>query len=148
SYSRGFRAPTLVENSQAVYLSHQNLVDPNDPSGVPTKHFTTEQVAGNPNLQPEHTKNYNIGFQLSPDAMTDIGAAFYKVRIDGVIGTDDPNAVLVANDPSRVVRNADGSVRYLVQHFVNLGALDTDGFDLNFRKALRTKYGTFTLAGD
>ncbi|MCW3513564.1 TonB-dependent receptor, partial [Burkholderia cenocepacia] len=77
-----------------------------------------------------------------------IGAAFYKVRIDGVIGTDDPNAVLVANDPSRVVRNADGSVRYLVQHFVNLGALDTDGFDLNFRKALRTKYGTFTLAGD
>ncbi|MFH5254153.1 TonB-dependent receptor plug domain-containing protein [Burkholderia semiarida] len=148
SYSRGFRAPTLVENSQAVYLSHQNLVDPNDPSGVPTKHFTTEQVAGNPNLQPEHTKNYNIGFQLSPDAMTDIGAAFYKVRIDGVIGTDDPNAVLVANDPSRVVRNADGSVRYLVQHFVNLGALDTDGFDLNFRKAVRTKYGTFTLAGD
>ncbi|KVT03299.1 TonB-dependent receptor [Burkholderia sp. MSMB1078WGS] len=148
SYSRGFRAPTLVENSQAVYLSHQNLVDPNDPSGVPTKHFTTEQVAGNPNLQPEHTKNYNIGFQLSPDAMTDIGAAFYKVRIDGVIGTDDPNAVLVANDPSRVVRNADGSVRYLVQHFVNLGALDTDGFDLNFRKALRTKYGTFTLSGD
>ncbi|WP_175922986.1 TonB-dependent receptor plug domain-containing protein [Burkholderia latens] len=148
SYSRGFRAPTLVENSQAVYLSHQNLVDPNDPSGVPTKHFTTEQVAGNPNLQPEHTKNYNIGFQLSPDATTDIGAAFYKVRIDGVIGTDDPNAVLVANDPSRVVRNADGSVRYLVQKFVNLGALDTDGFDLNFRKAVRTKYGTFTLAGD
>ncbi|AJY11066.1 TonB-dependent receptor [Burkholderia dolosa] len=148
SYSRGFRAPTLVENSQAVYLAHQNLVDPNDPSGVPTKHFTTEQVEGNPNLQPEHTKNYNIGFQLSPDATTDIGAAFYKVRIDGVIGTDDPNAVLVANDPSRVVRNADGSVRYLVQKFVNLGALDTDGFDLNFRKAVRTKYGTFTLAGD
>ncbi|GLU35398.1 TonB-dependent receptor [Trinickia caryophylli] len=148
SYSRGFRAPTLVENSQAVYLAHQNLVDPNDPSGVPTKHFTTERVAGNPNLQPEHTKNYNIGFQLSPDSTTDIGAAFYKVRIDGVIGTDDPNAVLVANDPSRVVRNPDGSVRYLVQQFVNLGALDTDGFDFNFRKALRTKYGTFTLAGD
>ncbi len=52
SYSRGFRAPTLVENSQAIYLAHQNLVDPNDPSGVPTKHFTTEQVNGNPNLDP------------------------------------------------------------------------------------------------
>jgi iron complex outermembrane recepter protein len=148
SYSRGFRAPTLVENSQAVYLAHQNLVDPNDPSGTPTKHFTTEQVNGNPNLQPEHTKNYNIGFQLSPDALTDIGAAFYKVHIDGVIGTDDPNAVLVANDPSRVVRNPDGTIRFIKQQFVNLGSLDTDGFDMNFRKALRTKYGTFTLAGD
>ncbi|HEY3597816.1 MAG TPA: TonB-dependent receptor [Paraburkholderia sp.] len=148
SYSRGFRAPTLVENSQAVYLGHQNLVDPNDPSGEPTKHFTTEQVNGNPNLQPEHTKNYNIGFELSPNATTDIGAAFYKIHIDGVIGTDDPNAVLQANDPSVVIRNPDGSIRFINQQFVNLGSLDTDGFDFNFRKTLGTKYGSFTLAGD
>jgi iron complex outermembrane receptor protein len=148
SYSRGFRAPTLIENSQAVYLAHQNLVDPNDPSGVPTKHFTTEQINGNPNLQPEHTKNYNIGFQLSPDRFTDIGAAFYKVHIDGVIGTDDPDAVMNANDPSLVIRNPDGTVRYINQQFVNLGSLDTDGFDMNFRKAVPTKYGTFTLSGD
>ncbi|MFL9872988.1 TonB-dependent receptor [Paraburkholderia megapolitana] len=148
SYSRGFRAPTGVENSQAVYLGHQNLVDPNDPSGVPTKHFTTEQTTGNPNLQPEHTKNYNIGFQLSPDALTDIGAAFYKVHIDGVIGTADPNAVLQANNPTTVVRNPDGTIRYIVQPFVNLGSLDTDGFDMNFRRALRTPYGLFTLTGD
>ena len=30
SYSRGFRAPTLVENAQSAYLGHQNLTDPND----------------------------------------------------------------------------------------------------------------------
>ncbi|EEA04295.1 TonB-dependent receptor [Burkholderia sp. H160] len=148
SYSRGFRAPTPVENAQSVYLGHQNLVDPNDPSGVPTKHFTTEQTTGNPNLQPEHTKNYNIGFTLSPDATTDFGAAFYKVHIDSVIGTPDPNAILQANDPSMVVRNADGTIRYIKMPFQNLGSLDTDGFDLDFRKSVGTKYGTFTLAGD
>jgi iron complex outermembrane recepter protein len=148
SYSRGFRAPTGVENSQAVYLAHQNLVDPNDPSGKPTKHFTTEQTTGNPNLQPEHTKNFNVGFELSPDSTTDIGAAYYKVRIDSVIGTADPNAVLDANNPSTVVRNPDGTIRYIVQPFVNLGRLDTDGFDMNFRKAVRTSAGTFTLSGD
>ncbi|RKR46228.1 TonB-dependent receptor [Paraburkholderia sp. BL17N1] len=148
SYSRGFRAPTLVENSQATYLAHQNLVDPNDPSGTPTKHFTTEQVNGNPALQPERTKNYNIGFQLSPDSSTDIGAAFYKIHIDGVIGTDDPNAVMDANNPSNVIRNPDGTVAYIKEQFVNLGSLDTDGFDMNFRKSVGTKYGTFTLAGD
>ncbi|MDE1182457.1 TonB-dependent receptor [Paraburkholderia sp.] len=148
SYSRGFRAPTLVENAQSVYLGHQNLTDPNDPSGVPTKHFTTEQTAGNPNLQPEHTKNYNIGFELSPDNSTDFGAAFYKIHIDGVIGTSDPVAALAANDPSVVVRNPDGTIRYIQQQFVNLGSLDTDGFDMNFRKSVGTKYGTFTLTGD
>ncbi|HVE07105.1 MAG TPA: TonB-dependent receptor [Paraburkholderia sp.] len=148
SYSRGFRAPTLIENSQTVTVQHQNLTDPNDPSGTPTKHFTTEQVNGNPNLQPEHTKNYNIGFELSPDNSSDIGAAFYKIHIDGVIGTDDPNAVLQANDPSRVVRNPDGSIRFITQQYINLGSLDTDGFDFNFRKSVGTKYGTFTLAGD
>jgi len=148
SYSRGFRAPTLIENSQTVTVQHQNLTDPNDPSGTPTKHFTTEQVNGNPNLQPEHTKNYNIGFELSPDSSTDFGAAFYKIHIDGVIGTDDPDAVLEANDPTRVVRNPDGSIRFITQQYINLGSLDTDGFDFNFRKSVGTKYGTFTLAGD
>ncbi len=148
SYARGFRAPTLVENSQADFLGHQTLTDPNDPSGVPTKHFTTEVTNGNRNLQPEHTKNYNIGFELSPDSTTDIGGSFYKLQIDGVIGSNDPNAVLVANDPSLVVRNPDGSIRFINQQFVNLGSLDTDGFDMNFRKSLNTKYGTFTLAGD
>jgi iron complex outermembrane receptor protein len=148
SYSRGFRAPTLVENSQAAYLAHQNLSDPNDPSGTPTTHFTTERINGNPDLQPERTKNYNIGFELSPDRSTDIGAAFYKIHIDGVIGTNDPNAILQANDPSVVVRNPDGTISFINQQYVNLGSLDTDGFDFNFRKSLGTKYGTFTLAGD
>ncbi|CAB3806006.1 Vitamin B12 transporter BtuB [Paraburkholderia ultramafica] len=147
SYSRGFRAPTLIENSQAVYLGHQNLVDPYDPSG-PTHRYVTERTTGNPNLQPEHTKNYNIGFQLSPDPYTDFGAAFYKIRIDDVIGTDDPNAVLQKNDPSRVIRNADGTLSYMNMPFLNLGSLDTYGFDFNFRKSLPTSYGTFTLAGD
>jgi len=147
SYSRGFRAPTLVENAQASYTGHQNLTDPYDPRG-PTKSFTTEFTNGNPNLQPEHTKNYNIGFQLSPDATTDIGAGFYKVRIDGVIGTEDPVAELAANNPSQVIRNPDGTLRYITSQFMNLGALDTDGFDFNWRKSVGTPVGSFTLSGD
>lgn len=147
SYSRGFRAPTLVENSQASYIGHQTLNDPYAPGGAANV-FTTELTNGNRNLQPEHTKNYNLGFQLSPDSTTDIGAAFYKVRIDGVIGTADPQAELNANDPSVVVRNPDGSVSYINQPFVNLGALDTDGFDFNWRKTMGTPFGNFTLSGD
>ena len=147
SYSRGFRAPTLVENSQATYIGHQNLYDPYAPGGG-TTNFTTEQTNGNPNLQPEHTKNYNLGFELSPNHNTDIGAAFYKVRIDNVIGTADPEAVIVANNPGSVVRTAAGNIAYINQPFANLGALDTDGFDMNFRESMGSPVGTFTFAGD
>ncbi|CAM2142908.1 iron complex outermembrane recepter protein [Pararobbsia alpina] len=147
SYGRGFRAPTAVENSQATFISHQTLSDKNAPGGAQSI-FASEYNAGNPNLQPEHTKNYNIGFALSPDSTTDFGAAFYKVKIDGVIGTTDPQALLDANDPSTVIRNADGSLRYINMQFQNLGSLDTDGFDFDFRKSLSTGFGTFTLAGD
>ena len=147
SYGRGFRAPTPVENSQSVYIGHQTLKDNNAPGG-PESIFASEYNTGNPNLQPEHTKNYNIGFALSPDSTTDIGAAFYKVKIDGVIGSANSQDLLDANDPSTVVRNADGSLRYISMQFQNLGSLDTDGFDLDFRKSLSTGFGTFTLAGD
>ncbi len=148
SYGRGFRAPTAVENSQATFIGHQNLTDNNAPPNTPSKIFASEANTGNPNLQPEHTKNYNIGFALSPDSTTDFGIAFYKVKIDGVIGTADPQALLDSNDPTLVIRNPDGTLRNLVTQFVNLGSLDTDGFDFDFRKSLSTGFGTFTLSGD
>jgi len=147
SYSRGFRAPTLVENSQATYIGHQNLYDPYAPGGGATS-FTTEQTNGNPNLKPERTKNYNLGFELSPNRSTDIGAAFYKVVIDNVIGTADPEAVIVANNPDSVVRTSTGAIAYINQPFVNLGSLDTDGFDMNFRETMGSPAGVFTLAAD
>lgn len=147
SYSRGFRAPTLVENSQATYIGHQNLYDPYAPGGGATN-FTTEATAGNKNLQPEHTKNYNIGFEFSPNRNTDIGAAFYKVRIDNVIGSADPEALIEQNNPSQVIRDAAGNISYIVDPFQNLGALDTDGFDLNFRESMGSPVGKFTLAAD
>ena len=44
--------------------------------------------AGNPNLQPERTKNYNIGFELSPTRNNDIGFDWYKIDITNVIGVE------------------------------------------------------------
>ena len=148
SYGRGFRAPTAVENSQSAFVGHQTLNDPHAPAGSPSENFTSEVNLGNPKLQPEHTTNTNIGFVLSPDRNTDFGAAFYNVKIDGVIGTADPQALLNANDPGTVVRNADGTISFINMQFLNLGSLKTDGFDFNFRRSLPTTYGTFTLTGD
>ncbi len=101
----------------------------------------TSITEGNPNLAPEHTRNFNIGFQLSPTRTTDVGLDWYKIRVDNVIGQGAPSQV--ATDPTT------GDVLYKVIPYQNLGYLDTNGFEGTFRQALpTTTAGTFTLSGD
>ncbi|HEX7910620.1 MAG TPA: TonB-dependent receptor [Paraburkholderia sp.] len=132
SYSRGFRAPTFVENSKSQTIGLQ--VDP------ATGQNYTSITEGNPNLSPERTKNFNIGFQLSPTRTTDVGLDWYKIRVDNVIGQ---------GTPSQVVTDANGNLLYKVIPYSNLGYLDTNGFEGTFRQSLPTKTaGTFTLSAD
>ncbi|OAJ59504.1 TonB-dependent receptor domain-containing protein [Paraburkholderia ginsengiterrae] len=132
SYSRGFRAPTFVENSKSQTIGLQ--VDP------ATGQNYTSITEGNPNLSPERTKNFNIGFELSPTRTTDVGFDWYKIRVDNVIGQ---------GTPSQIVTDANGNLLYKVIPYSNLGYLDTNGFEGTFRQALPTKTaGTFTLSAD
>lgn len=132
SYDRGFRAPTFVEDSKSLTIGQQ--VNPETGQNYQTV------TVGNPNLQPEHTRNLNVGFQLSPTRTTDVGLDWYKIWIDNVIGQGSPTST---------VYNPDGSIAYTVIPYSNLGYLDTDGFEANFRQALPTRFaGTFTLSAD
>ena len=90
SYDRGFRAPTFVEDSKSQTLGIQ--VDQN------TGLNYTSITEGNPNLAPEHTRNLNIGFQLSPTRTTDVGFDWYKIRVDNVIGQGSPSQTVT--DPT------------------------------------------------
>ncbi|RFU48141.1 TonB-dependent receptor [Paraburkholderia sp. DHOC27] len=131
SYSRGFRAPTFVEDSASRTIGIQ--VD------QATGQNYTSITEGNPNLAPERTKNLNIGFELSPTRTTDVGFDWYKIRVDNVIGQ---------GAPSQQVTDANGNLIYAVIPYQNLGYLDTNGFEGTLRQALPTAVGTFTLAAD
>ena len=131
SYSRGFRAPTFVEDSASKTIGIQ--VDQS------TGQNYTSITEGNPNLAPERTKNLNIGFEVSPTRTTDIGFDWYKIRVDNVIGQ---------GAPSSQVTDANGNLIYAVIPYQNLGYLDTNGFEGTLRQALPTAVGTFTLAAD
>jgi iron complex outermembrane receptor protein len=131
SYDRGFRAPTFVENSNSQTLGIQ--VD------QATGQNYTSITEGNSALKAERTKNLSIGFQLSPTRTTDIGLDWYKIRVDNVIGQ---------GSPSQVVTDAEGNLLYKVIPYMNLGYLDTNGFEGTFRQSLPTKTGTFTLSAD
>ncbi|NPT58574.1 TonB-dependent receptor [Paraburkholderia elongata] len=133
SYNRGFRAPTFVEDSKSQTMGIQ--VDP------ATGQNYTSITEGNPNLAAERTRNFNIGFELSPTRTTDVGFDWYKIRVDHVIGQGAPSQVVT--DPTS------GALLYKVIPYQNLGYLDTNGFEGTFRQALPTKAaGTFTLSAD
>lgn len=150
SYSRGFRAPTFAENAQADSSGIQQAIDPYSP--VPSYRTNPQAypvlVRGNPALSPEHTRNTNLGVAYTPHANLSVGLDWYRVVIEDVIGTGSVQALINANDPSVVVRNANGTIAYVNFDFENLNTLETDGYELTFRGRLPTVAGAFTLSGD
>ncbi|RFU48874.1 TonB-dependent receptor [Paraburkholderia sp. DHOC27] len=150
SFNRGFRAPTLVEDGQAKSFGYQSAVDtdPASPQYNQQGNYFLEATAGNPNLQPERTKNYNIGFELSPTRTTDIGFDWYKIDITNVIGIEPLQGLVDANDPSVVVRQPSGLINYVNTEYINESYLNTDGFEATLRQSLPTPLGTFTVSAD
>jgi iron complex outermembrane receptor protein len=148
SYSRGFRAPTLAETSQKNSSGVQTAADPYSPTVPNVQENYPVLVGGNPNLRAEDTKNYNVGLEWEPQARTAIGLDWYKIVINRAIGTGNIQTIIDANDPSVVVRNPNGTIAYVNFDYENLNALTTQGFELNFRTAAPTAFGTFTLAGN
>ncbi|MGF6724840.1 iron complex outermembrane receptor protein [Paraburkholderia sp. GAS41] len=150
SFNRGFRAPTMVESSRSASLGSQSAID-TDPNSAQSGQDVSvaELMHGNPNLQPEHTKNYNIGFELSPVHNTDIGFDWYKIDVTNVIGIAPLQPTVDANNPATVVRDPNsGVIDYVNSQLVNFSYLHTDGFEATFRQALPTKLGTFALSTD
>ena len=148
SYSRGFRAPTLAETSQSNSSGTQSAVDPNSPTQPTASLNYVELVGGNPNLRAEHTQNYNLGFEWSPDSRSALGLDWYKIVIKDAIGNATLQSVINANNPLVVVRNPNGTIAYVNFDFQNLNSLMTDGLELNFHKSMPTAAGTFAVAGN
>ncbi|HEY2399066.1 MAG TPA: TonB-dependent receptor [Steroidobacteraceae bacterium] len=147
SYSRGFRAPTLAETSQAQATGIQSATDPY--SATPDKQLGVPVVlGGNPTLRAEHTQNYNIGVEWSPARNTAVGVDLYRIAIHDVIGTPNIQALVNANDPAIVVRNAGGEISFVNMTNENLNSLVTDGLELTGHHALPTAAGTFRVSTD
>jgi iron complex outermembrane receptor protein len=147
SYSRGFRAPTLAETSQAQATGIQSATDPY--STTPDKSLGVPVVlGGNPTLRAEHTQNYNVGVEWEPARNTALGVDVYRISIHDVIGTPNIQALINANDPGIVVRDANGVISYVNMTNENLNSLVTDGLELTGRHALPTEVGTFRVTTD
>jgi len=179
SYNTGFTAPTLTQlylPSQATFTSTRYNDPLLCPNGVPNAALGG-QVArdcgiqfqqlqgGNPNLQPEKSIAYTLGFVLQATRQVSFGVDYWRYRVTDNIGsigeaTIFGNPTFYSNlfvrcsaaDPAfrpsvPGCRQPGGDpLAYIVNTNQNKGETELSGFDLQFNwQGAATRYGKFSV---
>ena len=170
TWSEGFRAPNLGELYGLTQFG-ATLVDPCGPTGSPVVNTAdgvspgleancvaagvpngfeqantqiTTFTGGNPNLDPEKSKNYNFGFVWSPSfasgwaSRLDFEADYYHYKVTDAIQAPDIQALLngcyegtiTGTACSGFTRGAGGNLNPPTDFLANLGTITTSGIDL------------------
>ncbi len=146
SASRGFRAPSLAENGSGNYvLGNDTVYDPAQGRRVAVAQIST----GGDNLAAERTRNLSAGIVVSPDPLTNISLDYYKIYINDAIGYENADDIVARNDPTKVIRDANGYVNTIYRSQLNLSQIITSGLELGANRLFPTQgYGEFELKGD
>jgi iron complex outermembrane recepter protein len=146
NYSKGFRAPTLPENSKSNAVFFIGITDP----VLNLNYQTSGANVGAGNLKPETSDNYGWGMVFEP--MTDLSFAvdFYRIKQKDIVAVDDFNFILRNPTlyPGQITRSpVDNTVTSISAKYVNLSLTETQGvdFDARYRMSLG-EYGRLTLS--
>lgn len=173
--STGFRAPTLVEE-YAPNVFGAVFGTMNGP-GCATGNYTTvfsklncssqglSISGGNPNLKPETSQNFDLGFVVQPMSNLDFTVDYYRINLKNEI-QQLPGSTIYANPTTftadYVLNNA-GTLTpapysnidcptpkaptcgYIIQTFQNTGGIVTDGVDVSANYLIDSDFGKFRL---
>jgi iron complex outermembrane receptor protein len=130
--SHGFRAPSLAEASTSTSVANQTVNDPHDPLGRPSE-AVGYITGGNPNVQPETSKNLDIGIIVSPVKNLNFTLDWYSIWLYSIISPNASAQAIIldpaAYPPGSLVRAPDGTVIYAKALYENQFGLRTSGVD-------------------
>lgn len=151
SWGTAFRAPSLVQlhlgrtdESPSVIDKERCKITGAEADCEPYEY--TAIVAGNKNLQPETSTNYNLGVVWQATEDFSVGVDYWNYDQEDLIkkigaqklvdccGTDQN---LVERGPNQ--GSTPGRITRIYDTFVNIGGRETDGFDLNLAYTLSTQ---------
>jgi iron complex outermembrane recepter protein len=165
SWGTGFRAPTLYDLHTP--LSHVFLPEFSDPVRCPVTQAPGDcntpfsaAVGGNPNLQPETSKQFNAGVVWEPLPALSLGADYWRIAKEDTIG--GLNEVTVFQNfevfaPTNIIRGPvdaafpglPGPIETVLLWRQNVGRLRTSGIDVDARwRGSATRIGRFGIAFD
>ena len=142
SWGEGFRAPTFVQmygltiegpvpgNIADPVLCPQN---PGNPAFCAIR--PNARTGGNPDLQPETSKQWNIGFVVEPVRGFSASVDVWEVERKDLITRLTPQEVVAnfSQFPQYIVRAADGTIDYIQAGLVNAADELVRGVDLGLR---------------
>jgi iron complex outermembrane receptor protein len=171
SANTGFRAPTLFDAygyrlPGATGLTAAKWDDPVlCPGGTPGVAGTGTPVAGqvaanvcnvqlpkqtgsNAGLKPEKSKGFTLGVVMEPVKNATLSLDYWNIRMTDMLANLPEQVYFL--DPAKYsqyfVRNADGTLNYLVNTTMNLGGQKTAGIDVSGSYAFpKTSYGDFKV---
>jgi iron complex outermembrane recepter protein len=142
SYGTGFRAPTLTDlyDPQVLQSSEQF----NDPVTGQRDLQVNDLQGGNPDLQPETSKQWSAGLVFQPIPQVSIGLDYFSIRVDNVISQPSAQEIVSQNAAGNplydglVVRNgstapSNGTIDSIKSVLANTGTMTVQGMDLDFR---------------
>ena len=146
TYSEGYIVPSLSQLFATPLEFGAPIIDPNFPAGSPNRSYSALLVQGsNPNLKPQQTYSYYLEGVWTPDSLNDPNCWYhwlhgltayvdwFQIELRNQIGTIPFQFVVDAPTGfpgNSVVRSpATGLITQINNPFINIGTLNTRGFD-------------------
>ena len=157
TFAKGFRAPSAAENGVGGLAAFSSSDDPVRCALGVKAACSSASVAvitsGNPNLQPEHSKSYNVGMIWDPLPRTSLSVDLWQIKRTNEINQESvPAAVAaghVARDPSTATSTPGdpGAITAILANYVNSAQTQVRGIDLDARQGfdLSNGYGRLTF---
>ncbi|MEC4087114.1 TonB-dependent receptor [Pseudoalteromonas rubra] len=150
SWGTAFRAPSLVQlhlgrtdESPSVIDKERCKQTGDDTDCSPTEY--TAIVAGNKQLQPEESENFNLGVIWQATDTFSVGVDYWNYDQEDLIKKIGAQKLVdcCGTDPNLVVRAPNqgstlGQILTINDTFVNIGGRETDGLDLDIEYLLNT----------
>ncbi len=157
SYTEGFKAPTLDNINSPLSKGFgfgRDYRECGKPSDSDTGYCESTQpvdsyTGGNPNLKPEISTTYGLGFVWDIYSNFSITADFYHTKIkDEITEISIDDALKYENDnrlPDGVIitRGDDGKLVSIQLPLLNIGTRTSEGYDLGINYSYRTRWGRF-----
>lgn len=121
-----------------------------DPERVCNTRLTT-LVGANPELDPEKSKTYTVGFVIEPVKDFVATIDFWKIDMEKTIAQINEDSIFdnLERYQDLFVRNPDGTLQYITKTRLNMGGLKTRGIDLSLNYRLTTaNWGRFGFSMD
>jgi len=165
SWAKGFRAPNLVEAGDSAAFAFNTVVDTRRceinsaycPAGS-----VAAIIASGTDLVPEKSTSKNVGFVWDITRDLNLVVDAYDIKQKNIINTEGVQTILdgettnpsyaarvirTAPDAQDIARGAPGALVGVLNQFVNLTELHTQGVDLDLRWRLwKGDWGTCTLS--